>query len=273
MMNKQPAPKGIEWTRIRLADGRELPGATWNPTGGCLHGCTWEMPDGSIAECYAKTIAERFTQAYPQGFEHHYWRPAKLDEPLREKQSHGVFVGSMADLFGRWVPLEQREQVFDVMARADWHVFQVLTKYPRMLKLQANWPYNVWAGISVPSGHSRDGAKGRRAFWQYLNDLVYVGAAARFISFEPLWFDAAAVLREWQAAHGARLPFEWAIIGAASNGSKTYQPAPVHVESLLEICDADDVPVFFKGNLEWGPWRDDFPEWSIEGGRAMAAIA
>ena len=58
-MNRQKAPKGIEWTRIRRADGSVLPGYTWNPTGGCLHGCTWQMPDGSVTECYAKTVAER----------------------------------------------------------------------------------------------------------------------------------------------------------------------------------------------------------------------
>ena len=65
-MNRQKPPKGIEWTRIRQADGTELPGYTWNPTGGCFHGCTWRMPDGSITECYAKTIAERFTSGYPR---------------------------------------------------------------------------------------------------------------------------------------------------------------------------------------------------------------
>ena len=68
-MNRQREPKGIEWTRVHGRDGY-----TWNPTGGCMHGCTWRMPDGSVTECYAKTIAERFTSSYSHGFEHHYWR-------------------------------------------------------------------------------------------------------------------------------------------------------------------------------------------------------
>ena len=85
-MNRQNPPKGIEWTRIRDADGTERPGYTWNPTGGCFHGCTWEMPDGSLTQCYAKTIAERFTSGYPKGFEHHYWRPHSLNAPLKVKE-------------------------------------------------------------------------------------------------------------------------------------------------------------------------------------------
>ena len=68
-MNRQKLPKGIEWTRIRDADVySERPGYTWNPTGGCHHGCTWQMPDGSITECYAKTIAERFTTSIQSRF-------------------------------------------------------------------------------------------------------------------------------------------------------------------------------------------------------------
>ena len=75
-MNKQKptSAKAINWTRIfrLLKDGTIIrtDGYTWNPVGGCLHKCEWQMPDGNIATCYAKDIAERFTAAYPNGFEH-----------------------------------------------------------------------------------------------------------------------------------------------------------------------------------------------------------
>ena len=114
------------------------PGYTWNPTGGCFHGCTWQMPDGSTTECYAKTIAERFTSGYPNGFEHHYWRPHSLKAPLKVKEKAGIFVGSMADLFGHWVPEEQIRQVLNVMEEANWHTFQTLSKFPIRLP-------NVWS--------------------------------------------------------------------------------------------------------------------------------
>jgi protein gp37 len=122
-MNKQykgPQKRGIEWTDY-----------TWNPTGGCLHGCTWKMPDGSVTECYSKTVAERLAQSsYKDGFEHHYWREYALNDPLKLKEPARIFVGSMADLFGHWVPEKQIRRVLGVMEKAHWHTFQTLSKYP-----------------------------------------------------------------------------------------------------------------------------------------------
>ena len=261
-MNKQKPPKGIEWTRIVTVDGIQLPGWTWNPTAGCLHGCTWKMPDGSVAECYAKTIAERFTKAYPQGFEHHYWRPHELNAPLKVKQPAGIFVGSMADLFGHWVADEQIQQVIDVMEEADWHTFQVLTKNPKRLQ-DFQFPKNVWVGFSIPAGRmmSKDG--GARVLNTYLEHMALVKASVRFISIEPLWFNVAKVLERywWQ---NEELPFEWAIIGAASNGAKTYMPDVDHFTYLSKYLIWSGIPQFFKGNLHDlleadKDWREEFP--------------
>lgn len=262
-MNKQKAPKGIEWTRIKIfKDNRqvELPGYTWNPTGGCFHGCTWKMPDGSITECYAKTIAERVAQSvYDEGFEHHYWRPHALDKPLKQKEPSGIFVGSMADLFGHWVPEEQIREVLEIMNQANWHIFQTLSKYPVRLVEFNPFPSNVWVGVSIPAGHfmSENGAK--RALKIYLKHMEKIQANVRFMSMEPLWFDVASVLDKWIAENG-KLPFEWAIIGAASKGSQIYQPDTNVIGSLLEILSTQSIPVFFKGNLDWSPWRDEFPD-------------
>ena len=261
-MNKQKAPKGIEWTRIkRIENDRnvELPGYTWNPTGGCLHGCTWKMPDGSITECYAKTVAERLaTKAYNKGFEHHYWRPDALEQPLKVKEPAGIFVGSMADLFGHWVPSEQITQVLDVMQQADWHTFQTLSKYPIRLPEFNPYPTNVWVGVSLPAGQLMSPQGGARALSAYLRQMQQIEAQTRFMSIEPLWFDVAPVFDQWLQSH-TRLPFEWVIIGAASNGPRIYQPEPQWVQDLLDILDAQNIPVFFKGNLDWAPWRAAFP--------------
>ena len=56
-----------------------------------------------------------------------------------------------------------------------------------------------------------------------------------------------------------RLPFEWAIIGAASNGRRLFQPEPAWTASLLDLLDTQGIPVFFKGNLAWDEWRAEFP--------------
>ena len=257
-MNRQRPPKGIEWTRIRRADGSVLPGYTWNPTGGCLHGCTWQMPDGSLTECYAKTVAERIARpSYPHGFEHHYWRPGKLDEPLRLRDPAGIFVGSMADLFGHWVPREQIDQVLAVMAAAHWHTFQTLSKYPLRLR-DFDFPPNLWVGVSLPAGHTMPAAGAARALAAYLRHMQHIQAGLRFLSIEPLWFDVAPVFARW-LEENERLPFEWAIIGAASNGRRLFQPQPAWTEALLQLLDARRIPVFFKGNLAWPSMRADFP--------------
>lgn len=261
-MNRQKSPKGIEWTRVkRYVDGAlvELPGYTWNPTGGCLHGCTWKMPDGSVTQCYAKTIAERFKSAYKEGFEHHYWRPHMLDEPLKKKESSGIFVGSMADLFGHWVPDEQIQRVLDVMQKADWHIFQTLSKYPIRLPDFNPYPDNVWVGVSLPAGHLMKPEGAARALAVYLRQMQDIEARTRFMSIEPLWFDVAPVFEDWLKKEN-RLPFEWAIIGAASNGRKIYQPEPDWIQNLIDILDHQKIPIFFKGNLEWDDWRECFPQ-------------
>lgn len=260
-MNRQKPPKGIEWTRIRKDDGTELPGYTWNPTGGCFHGCTWKMPDGSVTECYAKTIAERFTSGYPHGFEHHYWRPHSLDAPRKLKTPAGIFVGSMADLFGHWVPEDQICQVLDVMKAAHWHTFQTLSKFPIRLPAFNPFPENVWVGVSLPAGHLMSATGGARALSAYLRHMKNVKATVRFMSIEPLWFDVAPVFEAWLDEEG-ELPFEWAIIGAASNGRSVFQPTTRWTARFIELLDDRRVPIFFKGNMDrryWKDWREEFP--------------
>jgi protein gp37 len=245
-MNEQ-GPKGIEWTNF-----------TWNPVGGCEHDCKWAMPDGSIAQCYAKTIAEKFRKVYPEGFEHHYWRPHLLKEPLKMKRPARIFLDSMSDLMGAWVPDEQIQQVLEVASQAHWHTFQLLTKNaPRLLKFE--FPPNVWVGVSAPPtfilGKEMDRKQQSRMLARTLDVLGQVKAQTTWMSIEPLSWDIAPEME----SH----PLQWIVIGAASNGKKVYQPNPVWVQNLLNLMDQTETPVFFKGNLKGNEaasvWRDDFP--------------
>lgn len=254
-MNKQ-SKTGIEWTWVY---GRQ--GYTWNPIGGCKHGCEWVMPDGATAQCYAKTIAERFTAAYPQGFAHHYWRPHKLDEPLKVKEPGGVFVDSMSDLFGHWVSDEQIRAVLDICRQADWHIFFVLTKNPRRL-LNFEFPDNVWVGASsapdVYMGKTWDERRKQVYMDKTLWSLSQVNAQVTWMSFEPLSNDYSYVMAQYSNA------IDWAVIGAASNGTKEYPPDVNHFQNMLEVLDKAYIPVFFKGNLQSLPeakadWREMFP--------------
>ncbi|MBI5959622.1 MAG: DUF5131 family protein [Chloroflexi bacterium] len=246
-MNKQfkaQNKRGIEWTDY-----------TWNPVGGCQHQCRWEMPDGTIAECYAETVAERVARAaYPQGFEHHYWRPELLNQPLMHLEPSRIFLDSMSDLMGHWIPDEQVNQVLDVCRKAHWHTFQLLTKNaPRLKKF--DFPSNVWVGVSAPPsfmfGKKLSLNHQARMATKMLDVLQRIDVPIKWMSIEPLSFDIAPLLVD---SH-----LQWAVIGAATNGVKAYQPEPEWVENVLNVLGAQGTKIFFKGNLAWTPWREDFP--------------
>src|SRR5579875_3056470 len=132
----------IEWTD-----------ATWNPVRGCAKispGCK---------HCYAETFAERFRgvpgHPYQQGFDLRLV-PENLLEPLRWQSPKMIFVNSMSDLFHDGVPDDYIEAVAEVMVRANWHTYQVLTKRSaRMAELLkgrlrfAATSRHIWWGVSV----------------------------------------------------------------------------------------------------------------------------
>lgn len=258
-MNKQKKGAGIEWCSVW---GR--PGYTWNPVGGCLHDCQWTMPDGTIAECYAKTVAERVARAaYPQGFEHHYFNAARLAEPLKVKQPAGIFLDSMSDLMGHWTPTDQIEQVLDVCRRTPQHVYFLLTKNaPRLLRFDI--PDNVWVGVSSPPDSiwgkplslSQKVAYLDRAL-DVLRTLAAQGVVT-WMSFEPLTMPVSCSLSATPYA------LSWAVIGAASKGKQYIAPDEAKVKAAVAELDYQRVPVFFKGNMKCLPWavqnwRQEFP--------------
>lgn len=253
-MNKQRKAnggRGIEWTDY-----------TWNPISGCFHACSWTMPDGTIANCYAEDVAERVAgAAYKEGFEHHYWRPELLDKPLRVKTPAKVFVGSMADVFGHWVPDEHIEAVLDVCRRASWHTFQMLTKNPVRAK-RFDLPPNVWLGASIPPDFMWNKPlsidQKERLLYRTLDSLSSVKASVRWMSIEPLSWDCSRILESYDGV------LQWVVIGAASSGKRYFPPALDTLQNVLSYFDRQDTPVFYKGNLRslaWARdnWREEFP--------------
>lgn len=252
-MNKQDkgnGKRGIEWTDF-----------SWNPVGGCRHGCRWEMPDGAIARCYAEAVAEGVArQAYPQGFTSHYWHPQRLDEPSKVTDPSRIFLDSMSDLMGAWVPAEHIAAVMTTVERNMQHDFQLLTKAPaRLLKFAYMFPPNLWIGVSMPPTFFMGNRLTEEQQRRYMQRTMEVFGELRellpdnvfWLSLEPLSFDVAPLLRP---------VVDWLVIGAATNGAKAYQPDRMHVENVLGFAAHHRVPVFFKGNLEWSPWREEFPQ-------------
>jgi protein gp37 len=211
----------IEWTQ-----------ATWNPVTGC------SKVSPGCAHCYAETFAERFrgvpSHPYEQGFDLRFW-PDRLDQPFRWKRPRLIFVNSMSDLFHEDIPPGYIESVFDVMARAQHHTFQVLTKRAdRLLELAPDlpWPINLWMGVSIEN----------RRFVGRADCLRQVPASVRFISAEPLL----------GPLEGLDLTgIDWLISGGESGP----RHRPVKEEWLLDLrdrCGRDGVTFFFK---QWGGHR------------------
>ncbi len=132
----------IEWTDT-----------TWNPVRGC------QKISPGCKHCYAAAFAERFRgvkdHPYEQGFDLRFV-PEKLTEPFGWSRSCMVFVNSMSDLFQDGISDEYIVRVCKVMATANWHTYQVLTKRDTRLRDLLNTKLrfaaalpNVWWGVSV----------------------------------------------------------------------------------------------------------------------------
>lgn len=208
----------IEWTE-----------ATWNPVTGC------SKVSPGCAHCYAETFAERWRgvpcHPYEQGFDLKLW-PGRLDVPLGWRRPRMIFVNSMSDLFHEDIPDEYVGRVFDVMARADWHTFQVLTKREDRLAALAPdlpWPPNVWMGVTIEN----------RRFVHRADRLRQVPAAVRFISAEPL----LGPLERLDLTD-----IDWLIAGGES-GPRHRRIDPAWVRDLRDRCTAGGVAFFFK---QWG---------------------
>ena len=116
------------WTpiRARRKDGQP------NMAGG---GWICQRVSAGCQNCYAAGINRRLGT----GFDYDargvaesdiYLDERILTEPSRWLSPRRVFVCSMTDLFGEWVPDEFITRVYGVMVAAYWHEFQVLTKRP-----------------------------------------------------------------------------------------------------------------------------------------------
>jgi protein gp37 len=158
-----------------------------------------------------------------------------LEQPLGWKKPQMVFVNSMSDLFHKDVPEEFVQRVFDVMRRASWHTFQVLTKRSeRLLALnyQIDWPPNVWMGVSVEN----------QGYTFRIEHLRQTGARVKFLSLEPL----LGPLRTLDLQG-----IGWVIVGGES-GPGARPMAESWVVDIRDQCAAAGVPFFFK---QWGGVR------------------
>ena len=212
----------IEWTN-----------STWNPVTGCTKvsvGCD---------HCYAERLSERFRGVKSHPFETGFdltLRPERLEQPLRWRRPQLIFVNSMSDLFHKNIPTEYIARVFDTMERADWHIYQVLTKRSSLMRdfvhqhyREQAAPPHIWLGVSIENA----------AAMTRLRHLKQTNASVRFVSFEPLLGPLGAVNLEG---------IHWIIAGGESGPG--VRPMRIEwVRSLRDQCQAQRVAFFFK---QWG---------------------
>jgi protein gp37 len=212
----------IEWTD-----------ATWNPVTGCTKlsaGCD---------HCYAERFSERFRGTPGHPFESGFdltLRPERLKQPLLWRMPRMIFVNSMSDLFHKQIPATYVSAVFETMEKANWHVYQVLTKRSSLLQKFINGRYrdvqapsHMWFGVSVENQQTTS----------RITHLQRANASVRFLSIEPL----IAPLGKLNL-NG----IDWVIVGGESGPGAR----PMKEEWALDVrnqCVAARVAFFFK---QWG---------------------
>lgn len=221
----------IEWTD-----------ATWNPVSGCTivsPGCT---------NCYAMRMAARLQAMGHGSYKGTTRRSGKravwtgevrlndhmLSAPLTWQKPRMIFVNSMSDLFQDKVPVEFVRRVWDVMAEAHWHIFQILTKRPENMERilsEEDFPLleNVWLGTSVENSDYT---------WR-IGHLARTPANVRFVSFEPL----IGPVGQTELAG-----VDWAIVGGESGPGA--RPMLIDwVDDIKAACEEAETAFFFK---QWG---------------------
>ncbi len=238
--------------------------STWNPVTGCLHGCEY---------CYARSIANRFGLPYApkigdEGMEGAVKRDSvegmdtmlELEKPYVKdgeanhypmafyptfhryrlsdyigKKGRNIFVCSMADLFGEWVPDSWIEEVFKACEKAPQHNYLFLTKNPmRYVELINNTDFftktkgNMWFGYSYTGKECK----------QWWNPDYNI-----FTSVEPI-LEPINIPR-----------CKWIIVGAETGRRKDKViPEREWIEDIVNECRKADIPIFMKSSLTdiWG---------------------
>ena len=241
---------GIQWTD-----------STWNPATGCTKVST------GCANCYADELAKKMqaqgVKKYKNGFlytEH----TDTIDWPMHKKKPLKIFVNSMSDVFHENATEEFLLKIFYVMKKADWHIFQILTKRPQLMRdfidrNKMDIPPHIWLGTSVEN----------QSTTHRIDTLREVSCPVKFISFEPLLGLIESPNLD---------DINWAIIGGESG--ENFRPVEKNwVRKLVDSCLEQKVACFFKqwggekpksgGRMLDGKIYDEYPEIEIKRGLDM----
>jgi len=233
---------------------------TWNPIQGCLNKCRY---------CYADNLAKRFgghrslayymcqegafetgelhvldvpmrdevtkeAEAYPFGFDPTFCR-FRLKMPAEIKRPGNIFVSSMGDMFGPWIPDSWIDEVLTAALETPRHNFCFLTKFPDRYNSLPSVPDNFLFGATIDTNE------------RLLNTLAVTTPAIRFLSIEPL---LERIEIEHYFTHAAKVP-EWIIVGSETGRVPGHIDAQYDwVRDILEVCQAHNVPLYMKNGFK-----------------------
>lgn len=239
-----PGKTKIEWTHVVDSNGLQFIGESIN----AVSGCTQISP--GCDHCYALAFAERFRgvpgHAYEQGFDLRLW-PERLDYPLKQQKHRAYFVNSMSDWCHEDIPVDFVQDMFRMMCRGNWHIYQLLTKRAnRMLQMlpqlldvieeetgKRQWPDHIWAGVTCESYAQR----GRISHLRKAKEQA--GIPTTFVSYEPALGSPSGIDFS---------DISW-VIGGAESGRGA---RPMHLNwmrSLRDLCQRYECKFFFKQDL------------------------
>lgn len=223
--------------KISYDQEMKIDAKTWNP----FTGCTKVSP--GCKHCYAETIAAKLhkwgSAGYDKGFKFAV-HPDRIEKaaPLKRKKPTFYFINSMSDIFHEDADDASIDQVMDIVRKAHWHVFYILTK--RSQKMRAYFdrreaPDNLWAGVTVED---------REYGLPRLEDLGKTRVRNKHICCEPLLGDLGEL-----DLSGIRL-----VVGGGESGPEARRAMPEWVTSLRDQCLAQNVHLYWK---QWGTYGPD----------------
>jgi len=251
---------------------------TWNPVTGCLNNCEYcyarkiakhftkglfyeanrNVEGSKIFEadekCYQEYSGERYYRPYPFSFDptlHRY----RLDEPQKTKKPQNIFVCSMADLFGGWVPETWIKAVFEACEKAPQHRYLFLTKNPKRYEKILSYVNdgNMWLGATITKQEGME----KEPFSWIKSYALRDERQKIFYSIEPM---------QEEIFIQDILP-HWVIIGAETgNRKEKVIPEKKWIRTIKEVCDYYKIPLFMKNSLAgiWGKELIRQYPWEVE---------
>jgi len=186
---------------------------TWNPVVGCKNGCSY---------CYAKRMNDRFRWIFD--WEKPEFFSRRLYEPYKIKKSSKIFIGSMCDLFGDWIPSKWIDMILVTVKENPQHTFQFLTKNPKRY-LEFDFPENCWLGATITE--SNLSAIGKLVSLRNTENY-------KFVSIEPILGDMSLLNLE---------EIDLVIVGAMT-GKGAIPPKKEWIDSIKHPN------IFYKNNIK-----------------------